>query len=398
MADFDFLVIGAGVTGCALVRALASRNPKACIGLLEKEGEVAFHTSGRNSGVVHGGYNQKPGTLKARFCVEGNRRLKEYAKKRNVPLAETGIMVLARAESERPTLEELLRRGRENGVPGLRIIEGDEVRRLEPNATGLFALHAPSGASVDPAAFVNALAEDAKVAGVSLLLGEKVLRVQERGSGFKVKTSRGVHTTAKLVNCAGLYADRIAHQVGAGIGYAIVPFRGEFYYLDDKRADLIRSMIYSVPDIRYPFLGVHWTKTVQGKVKVGPNAVLALGREAYGSYDVHLIDTLRMASDICVWRMVASKEFRRLVGENMQSSLSKRVFLRLAFTLVRGADASEFKKGASGIRAQLVDFWGALVDDITIERKGNGLHVLNAVSPGLTCALPFAAHLAEQIE
>ena len=397
MSDFDFVIIGGGVTGCALARALAARASSARIALIEKEPEVAAHASGRNSGVVHGGYNQKPGTLKARLCVEGNRRLKEYARSRNVPLAETGILVAARQASERSTLEELLRRGRENGVPGLKLVDGEELRGLEPNAAGAQGLHAPSGASVDPEALVRALAEDARRAGVSLLLGEEVRRLEERGSGFDLRTSRGAHRAKRLVNCAGQYADRIAHQLGAGLAYTIVPFRGEFYYIDDKKAGLIRSMIYSVPDIRYPFLGVHWTRTVHGKVKVGPNAVLALGREAYGTFDVHPGDAVRMALDPRAWRMAASAEFRRLVSQNLRSSLSKREFLRQAFTLVRGADASDFEKGPSGIRAQLVDRDGKLVDDITIERKGDALHVLNAVSPGLTCCLPFADHLAAEI-
>lgn len=395
---FDYLIVGGGVTGCALARSLAGKRPKARIAVLDKEPGVAVHTSGRNSGVVHGGYNQKPGTLKARFCVEGNRRLKDYARSRGVPLAETGILVVARAQAERETLEELLRRGRENGVPGLRIVDGSELKRLEPNAVGVAALHAPSGASVDPSALVEALAEDARRVGVSFLLGRAVERVAESRGGFSIETPQGALRAARLVNCAGLHADRIAHQLGAGLPYTIVPFRGEFYYLDDARAGLIRSMVYSVPDIRYPFLGVHWTRTVHGRVKVGPNAVLALGREAYGSFQVQPGDALRMAADPRFWRMVKSAEFRRLAAENLRSSLSKTAFLRHAFTLVQGAKASEFRKGPSGIRAQLVDQAGGLVDDILVERKGASLHVLNAISPGLTCSLPFADHLAAELE
>ncbi|MBI4422097.1 MAG: L-2-hydroxyglutarate oxidase [Elusimicrobia bacterium] len=395
---FDYLLIGGGVTGCALARALAERKPKARVALLEKEPEVAFHTSGRNSGVVHAGYNQKPGTLKAKFCVEGNRRLKEYAKSRGVPLAETGIRVVARSPSERPVLEELLRRGRENGVPGLSLVDGAELRRLEPNASGIAALHAPSGAAVDGGALVRALAEDAKAAGAQLRLGEAVRRVSASGEGYEVRTTRATYQAARLVNCAGLHADRVARQVGAGLGYSIVPFRGEFYYLDDAKAALIRSMVYSVPDIRYPFLGVHWTRTVHGKVKVGPNAVLALGREAYGTFEVHAGDALRMAADPRFWRMAASSEFRRLAAENLRTSLSKSAFLRQAFTLVAGARPADFKKGPSGIRAQLVDKTGALVDDLLVERKDASLHVLNAISPGLTCSLPFADYLAKELE
>lgn len=398
MATFDYLIVGGGVMGCALARSLAARKPGAKIALLDKEPRVAYHTSGRNSGVVHAGYNQKPGTLKARFCVEGNRRLAEYARARGVPLAETGILVVARAQGERDTLEELNRRGRENGVPGLRLVDGAELKKLEPNASGVAALHAPSGASVDSAVYVSALAEDARAAGVTFRLGEGVRHIDETAAGFEVRTSAGRLSAARLINCAGLHADRLAHQVGAGTPYSIVPFRGEFYYLDPEKAGLIRSMIYSVPDIRYPFLGVHWTRTVHGKVKVGPNAVLALGREAYGTFQVQPVDVARMTLDPRFWRMVGGSEFRRLAGENLRSSLSKTTFLRHAFTLVKGAEPRDFKKGPSGIRAQLVDEEGSLVDDIVVEKKGASLHVLNAISPGLTCSLPFADHLAGQLD
>lgn len=396
-AEFDVAIVGGGVTGCAFARALAQKRPKSKIALLEKEPRVATHTSGRNSGVVHGGYNQKPGTLKARFCVEGNRRLKEYARARGVPLAETGILVVARSQAERGVLEELLRRGKENDVPGLRLVDGAELKRLEPNASGIAALHAPSGASVDSAALVEAFAEDARAAGVTFLLGEGVRKISEDGHGFRILAARTLLRATRLVNCAGLHADRIAHQLGAGLPYSIVPFRGEFYYIDPAKAGLIRSMIYSVPDIRYPFLGVHWTRTVHGRVKVGPNAVLAFGREAYGTFQVHPGDAARMLLDARFWRMLGGSEFRRLAAANLRSSLSKTAFLTQAFSLVHGAEVSDFRKGPSGIRAQLVDRDGNLVDDLLVERKGASLHVLNAISPGLTCSLPFADYLAQQL-
>ncbi|MBI5200660.1 MAG: L-2-hydroxyglutarate oxidase [Elusimicrobia bacterium] len=398
MDSYDYLVIGGGVTGCALARSLALKHRGAKIAVLEKEGKVAFHTSGRNSGVVHAGYNQKPGTLKAKFCVEGNRRLVEYCRAKSVPVDESGILIVARAQAERATLEELLRRGKENGVPNLRIVDGAEIKRLEPNASGIAALHAPSGSAVDSAFYVEALADDARTAGVEFRLGEGVKRIDERSESYEVRTTDGRLRAKKLFNCAGLYADRLAHQLGAGLPYTIVPFRGEFYYIDEAKAGLIRSMIYSVPDIRYPFLGVHWTRTVHGKVKVGPNAVLAFGREAYGTYQVQPIDVARMTLDSRFWKMLAGADFRRLAGENLKSSLSKTAFLKQAFSLVHGAEAKDFKKGPSGIRAQLVDTEGKLVDDIVVEKKDNSLHVLNAISPGLTCSLPFADHLAGQLD
>lgn len=395
---FDFLVVGGGVAGCALARALARAKPAAKIALLEKEPRPAVHTSGRNSGVIHAGYNQKPGTQKARLCVEGNRQIKEYARKREVALEETGIRVVAQTEAEAGTLEELLRRGTENGVPGLRLIDGRELGELEPNVRGLAALDAPSGASVDPSGLTLALAEDARAAGVRIFFGEALRRLEEGSSGWRLWTSKGARRTRFLINCAGLFADRVAHMAGAGLDYTIVPFRGEFYYLDPKKAGIIRSMVYGAPDVRYPFLGIHWTRMVGGRVKVGPNAVLALGREAYGRYTVSPGDVARMAADPRVWKMAASGEFRKLAARNLKTSLSKIAFLREALRLVSGASPSDFTRGAPGIRAQLVGRDGGMVDDILVERKGRSLHVLNWVSPGLTCALPFADELAASLD
>lgn len=394
---YDVAIVGAGVTGVALARELARRAPKARIVLVDKEPGVAAHASGRNSGVLHVGYNQKPGTLKARFCVEGNRRAKEYCREKGVPLAETGILVLALDEREAATLAELKRRGDENGAPGLRILSAEEVAAREPNAARGPALLAPSGAAVDAGAMVRALAEDAKAAGVELMLGAAVRGAGRDGDGFRLELDGGELRAARLVNCAGAHADRLAHGLGAGLDYAIVPFRGEYYVLDPAKAGLVRSMVYGVPDLRYPFLGVHWTRTPAGAVKVGPNAVLAPGREAYRTMQAQPGDMLAMALDPRFWRMLLQPEFRRLAAESWRTALDKDLFVKQALKLVRGASPADFRRGTSGIRAQVVDRFGKLVDDILVEEKDGALHVLNVVSPGFTCALPFAGHLADRL-
>ncbi len=395
---FDFLIIGGGVTGTALARALLEKRPSARVALLEKEDRFAAHASGRNSGVLHAGYNQKPGTLKARFCVEGNRRLKEYCRARAVGLLENGILVVAQKASEIPVLEELLRRGRENGVAGLRLLEASELAALEPNAVAERALYAPSGAAVDAAGLVRRLAEDAAKQGATLLLRQDAGEIYADGEGFVVRASDGEIRAKCLVNCAGPHADRIAHRLGAGLEYAVVPFRGEFYYLDEAKAGLLRSMLYGAPDLEFPFLGVHWTRMFDGKVKIGPNAVLAPGREAYGRFEFRLKDMLEMGLDPRFWKMLTRPQFRRLAAENLRSSLSKDVFVARALALLKGVSPSDFRAGSSGIRAQIVDSSGRMVDDLLVERKGNALHVLNVVSPGLTCALPFADYLVGLLE
>lgn len=393
----DYLIIGAGATGTALARALARRAPNARIHVLEKENDVAHHTSGKNSGVVHAGFNQKPGTLKARLCVEGNRLLKEFCRARKVPLLDCGILILARQDADIPVLEELQKRGNENGVAGLRILEPKAIAGIEPQAVGRAGLHAPSGANVESAAFVSAMAKEAQEAGVRFHFNQEVLALEESSGGFTARAPQLTIRCRKLVNCAGLYADRIAHSLDAGLDYTIVPFRGEYYYLNPAKAGMLRSIVYETPDLQYPFLGIHWTRSVSGRVKVGPNAILALGREAYDWRESHPWESLSMLCDRRFWKMVANREFLRMMSRNLHTSLSKTAFLRQAAALIRGVETQDFSPGSSGIRAQLVDRQGRLCDDLILETKGGALHVLNVVSPGLTCSIPFAEYLTDRL-
>lgn len=393
----DYVIIGAGATGTALARALARRAPKAVIRVLEKEDDVAKHTSGKNSGVVHAGFNQKPGTLKARLCVEGNRLLKDFCRTRRVPLLEDGILTMARLDSDIPVLQELLRRGTENGVEGLRLLEPSAIAALEPHALGCAGLHAPSGANVDSAAYVRALAQEAREAGVVFHFNHKIDTMEESSDGVSVRAGSLTIRARKAINCAGLHADRIAHLLGAGLDYTIVPFRGEYYYLKPEKAGILRSMVYDAPSLRYPFLGIHWTRLAGGRVKVGPNAIIALGREAYDWSQSSPSDGLEMVGNPRFWKMLVNWEFLRLLSSNLKTSLSKDAFLRQASGLIRGVAPEDFGAGSSGIRAQLVDRRGRLCDDLILEDKGACLHVLNVVSPGLTCSLPFADYLADRL-
>jgi L-2-hydroxyglutarate oxidase LhgO len=394
---YDAVIIGAGVIGVSIARALALKKPQWKIAVLEKEANVACHTSGRNSGVVHSGFNPKPGTLKARFCVEGNQRITDLSLKKNIPFQRVGTVVLASKSSEIQTLEELLKRGTTNGVPNLKILDTKGLKNVEPFAQGVAALHAPTGGIIDSRKFVEALAEESRECGVSFLFKNRVLGIEENSGRYSIKTDYGKIQAEHIINSAGLYADTIAHMMEVGEEYSIIPFRGEYFSIPSSRSYLVRSMIYHIPDMVYPFLGIHFTRTVNGDILVGPNAVLALGRESYSTRKVYWRETIAIFRDIKFWKLLFKPEFRFIALKGLHTSLSKKAFLREARFLVPALNEKDLMSGRAGNRAQVVDDDGNLIDDIVIKKKGSTLHILNVVSPGFTCSLPFADYIVEQI-
>ncbi|MCG3204434.1 MAG: L-2-hydroxyglutarate oxidase LhgO [Elusimicrobia bacterium] len=397
MNTVDCIVVGAGVMGSAVARSLLLRKKVKSVAVLEKEAAPAQHTSGRNSGVVHAGFNLKPGSLKAKFCVEGNKRMREFCAQKKVPLESVGTWVVALEEKEKSVLEEIYKRGQANGVEGVRLVDGNEMRKHEPQTLGIAALHAPTGAITSGKQVTQALVEEVQSLGGIFFFGEKVQGIDEGSGGYTVSTSQGRHQAPLLFNCAGLYADEVAHKLDVGTQYTIVPFRGEYYKLTPEKSTLVNSMIYPVPDLNYPFLGVHWTKTITGELMIGPSATMAFGRESYKPLSVGWIDTLKMVTKENFWSMFKSKDFRRMAWSQIKMSLNHAEFIREAQKLVRGSEIRDFKPGKSGNRAQVVNETGKLVDDMLVEKKGTALHVLNAVSPGFTCALPFADHLVDTL-
>lgn len=388
---YSVAIIGGGVVGCALAIALASRFKR--IVVLEKEAAPGLHASGRNSGVVHSGFNPKPGTLKARLCVEGNRRLAEYAQTNGVPFRRVGTFVVARNETEAKVVEALCRNGEANGVPGIEIISGEALRRYEPNALGAVALHAPTGGIIDSAALVRSLAISAQKTGVEFLFDHRVTGVEERTSHVELSVGGKKVPTEFLINCAGLYADKLAHMMGAGRSYAIIPFRGEYYAITPNGHPLIRSMVYPAPDLAFPFLGVHLTATVGGMVLIGPNAVPAFGREAYS----RLSFNIREMAEQFLWKgtrqLLKDSHVRRTAIWEIRRSFSKKIFAAEASEVVRGVRPESLRSYRAGIRAQLVSESGQLIEDLLVERTPRSLHLLNVVSPGMTCAIPFAEHV-----
>ena len=383
-------MIGAGAIGASAARHLARQGVQ--VAVLEKEGGPARHQSGRNSGVIHAGYNLKPGSLKAKYCVAGSRALRAFCRERRIPMVEGGILIVARTDAERTTLAELHRRAQGNGVQS-QIVDEREIREIEPHAAGIAALHAPEGASFDSSRYVEVLLEDARAAGTEVRFGEAVRAITETGSVVRVATSEGVWEAGVVLNCAGLHADRLAGPLAADL--QIIPFRGYYAELIPARVGLIRSHVYAAPDLTFPFLGVHLSRRADGRVIVGPGAMLAFGREAYRFAQVQPRDFAGTLAWPGFWRMILQPRFRALVrSEVMKSLFLKRIWAE-ARVLIPELTAGDLVRSFAGNRAQVVNRAGELVDDILVRESTRTVHVLNAVSPGLTCSLPFGEYLAQ---
>ncbi len=395
---FDVVIVGGGVIGCAIAQQLAISRPTVRIALLEKEETLAYHTSGRNSGVIHSGFNQTPGTLKAKFCVEGNSALRAFSKGNGVRFEKCGTLVVSRTNDDRRVIRELERRGRLNGVPGVRIIDQSELSRLEPNVAGVEALYSPTGSVVDSRGLVYAIAREAEQRNAKIITGVEVISLREAGSDVIVSTTKGELACNLLVNCAGLHADRIARMLDLSRRHKVIPLKGQYYRLRREKSGLIRSMVYPPPNLEFPFLGVHFTKRVNGDVILGPNATLVGGREGYSVGDYDPLEVLEMLSFPGFLRASLNPKFVKLILGELYTSARRSRFIKLARELVPTVAKEDFTKDTAGIRAQLLSDRGELLDDFLIEWGENSIHVLNAISPGMTCSIPFAGYVVQQAE
>ena len=386
LTPFDVAVIGAGCIGASIAKHLAEAGHAVVV--LEKEARPAMHQSGRNSGVIHAGYNLTPGSDKARYCVEGSHRMRAYCRERGVPMVQSGIVVVATEARQAPIIEELLQRGRANGVAVHRLDE-QEIRELEPAAVGVAGLHAPDGASVDSVGYVQALVDDAVAAGADVRFG---VAVQNLRDPRRIRTNRGDVTARVVVNAAGLHADRLARHVAPDL--RVVPFRGDYADLTPAARALVRSHVYAVPDPRLPFLGVHLSRRVDGTVSAGPGAMLAFGREAYRFRTLHPSDLAATLAWPGFWRMLTGAGVLSHLPGEVHKSLRLKAIWKEARALVPALRPEHLVRGRAGVRAQVVDRQGHLVDDIVVRCSDDAVHVLNAVSPGLTCSLPFGEHVA----
>ena len=362
--------------------------------IVEKEEQLASHQTGHNSGVIHSGIYYKPGSLKAQTCVRGSRELIAFCERHDVPYERCGKVVVATSPAELPRLEELHRRGTANGVQGLTMIGPERLRELEPHATGIRALHVPSTGIIDFPRVAQTYARLVQDRGGEILLKHRVQALRHTEGKLVLETTGGAIQTTSLINCGGLFCDRLARLAGAQPALQIVPFRGEYYTLAASRHGLVNNLIYPVPDPALPFLGVHFTRTIDGMVEAGPNAVLALAREGYRKSDFNWNDTRETLSFPGFWAM-ARKYWRTGLGE-LYRSFNKRAFLTALQRLLPDLSESDLQPGGSGVRAQAIGANGALLDDFVISRTGSTLHVLNAPSPGATASLAIGRMIVEQ--
>jgi (S)-2-hydroxyglutarate dehydrogenase len=390
----DFLVVGGGVIGINIARCLKTRYPTSKVTLIEKETSCGMHASGRNSGVLHAGFYYSPDSLKARFTREGNARMTAYCEGKRIPLNRCGKLVVARDATELPALGELLKRGKANGIK-LEELSEQEAREIEPRAkTYQRALFSPNTSTVDPNEVVQAMVADAIADGVRIK--SSVAFVGKAGP--TIQTTECRYEAGYVVNAAGLYADQIARQFGFSEQYRILPFKGLYLYSDEPPGTL-RTNVYPVPDLRNPFLGVHFTSTNEGKMKIGPTAIPALWREQYGGASgFSLAEFLEIAGRGLSLLGIAGFEFRRLAIEEVRK-YSRRRMVSLASQLVEGVRLEHYSKwGKPGIRAQLLDIRKRRLEmDFVVEGDERSMHVLNAVSPAFTCAIPFSKFVCNRI-
>jgi L-2-hydroxyglutarate oxidase len=390
----DFLVIGGGIIGISIARELKRQFSDSRVALIEKEKECAEHASGRNSGVLHAGFYYSADSLKARFTKDGNRLLREYCEDKNIPINKCGKLVVAKDASDLFSLKELLRRGRHNGVV-LDDITAEEAQAIEPRVlTYERAIYSPTTCSVDPVRVVRSLEKDVKAEGVKIYYGVRYLK-KKQGA---VLTSAGTFQAGYVVNAAGLYADRVAEDFGFSKIFRILPFKGLYLYSDEPPG-AIRTNIYPVPYLKNPFLGVHFTVTVNGRAKIGPTAIPAFWREHYRG-----LDNFRLSEflDIVIRELnlitFSGFDFKKLAWEEIRKHSRSRM-VSLASSLANGVREQNFMMWAKpGIRAQLVNIRQRKLEmDFVLEGDDKSMHVLNAVSPGFTCCIPFSRHICEEI-
>lgn len=391
----DIVIIGGGVVGLATAYHLKQIEPKKSIVVLEKEAVIAAHQTGNNSGVIHSGIYYKPGSLKAINCRKGKLALEKFCKEQGVNYESCGKVIVATSKEEIPTMNKIYDRGKENGV-SCKIIDDKELKDLEPHAAGVAAIHVPEAGIINYKNFCSVLAEKIQLSGGKILLGEKVNFITPSRDKVNVQTENGLEFEAgKVINCAGLYSDIIADKGGAKSKMKIIPFRGEYYELTDSAKSLVKNLIYPVPDPNFPFLGVHFTRMIDGGVECGPNAVLAFAREGYGKLKINpneLLESLCYPGFI----KLASKYWKTGLGE-IWRSLSKQAFVKALSVLVPEIKSEDLKKAPAGVRAQAVSVDGSMVDDFYFSRNGNVLNVCNAPSPAATASLNIAKVISEKI-
>ncbi len=391
MSHFRYCVIGGGIVGLSTAYHLLEADPDATVLVLEAEGDVASHQTGHNSGVIHSGIYYEPGSLKATLCKAGEKATKEFCTEHGIPFEECGKLIVATTPAELARMADLERRAEINGIE-CRRVGADELAELEPNVTGLAALHLPRTGIVDYPRIARKLAELVAARGGDVRRGARVVAIAESMQRVSVSTQDITVTCDRLIACAGLQSDRLAQMAGLNVDTQIVPFRGEYFRLPPHRVGFVTRLIYPVPDPELPFLGVHLSPTIHGDITVGPNAVLGLARQRYPKFSVDVADVMRMARFPGTWRVARSNVGVGL--REIRNSLFKGSYLRECRRYAPALQKSDLLPVPAGIRAQAVRRDGTLLHDFVIEETNRMVHVLNSPSPAATAALPIGAHLA----
>lgn len=389
---FDVAIIGGGIVGLATAMALAEQT-RASIVVLEAENRLAYHQTGNNSGVIHSGIYYKPGSLKAENCVRGREKLYKFCDKHGILHERCGKLIVALKPEELPALENLEKRGGANGLEGIKRLSASELRDFEPFATGIAGLHVPQTGIVDYVAVVNKYAEIVQNFGGEIRTNSRVTSIKFNTFEFALTTSSGDVFCRSIINCGGLQSDRVARMAGVDPGLQIIPFRGEYYNVAKEKYGLVKNLIYPVPDPRFPFLGVHFTRRVTGGIEAGPNAVLAFKREGYKMFTISIRDMLTYGTYIGFWRM-ATKYWKIAIGEYYRS-LSKKAFVTALQQLVPDLAIDDLQRGGAGVRAQALSPQGALLDDFSIVQSNQMIHVLNAPSPAATASISIGETIAD---
>ena len=393
--DFDIVVVGGGIIGLASAYKIVLGRPDIRVAVLEKEEELATHQTGHNSGVIHSGLYYVPGSNKARTCAKGRKELVSFAEKHKIPYEICGKIIVATHEKELATLERIFQNGLENNIEGIEEIGPDEIREMEPSCEGIAGIRVPCTGIIDFTEVARKLGQliEAESSGSKVLTSHEVLGFDKHDFYTKVVTNQGAFAATYIISCAGLQCDRIAKADGVAPGMRIVPFRGDYYELTEEAKEKVKGLIYPVPDPAFPFLGVHFTRMIDGSVECGPNAVFSFKREGYGKTDFSLADSWDALSHWSTWKMFL-RHWKYGLGEYARA-FSRKLFLRQLQRLIPSLQDSDIKPCKAGLRAQALEPSGELIDDFRIERRANSIHVLNAPSPAATASLAIGDYIDE---
>ncbi len=391
--QYDVVVVGGGIIGLATSMKLTQDFPNLKVAVLEKEKEVAQHQTGHNSGVIHAGIYYAPGSQKANFCSTGGKLLRDFCDEYGIAYDMCGKLIVATDDSEVPQLEELFKRGTENGAEGLRMVDREEIKDIEPYSAGVKAILSPNTGIIDYFEVSQAYATRMRENGGDLLTNVEVISMEIRDNLVYVNTTSGTIAAKYILNCAGLHADTVARMMGVDVGVKIVPFRGEYFSIIPEKEHMVKGLIYPVPNPSMPFLGVHFTRRINGSVEAGPNAVLAFAREGYKKTDVNLKDTLGTLSYSGFWKM--SAKYWKVGMHEQYRSLVKGVFVKSLQKLMPEITGDDLGAPGAGVRAQVIDSNGGLLQDFAIEASANAIHVLSAPSPGATSSLTISEYIVD---